>query len=201
MFRQIAATTALITGLTFAAATAHAAPVKYDFDKAHTQVTFSVSHLGYSFSQGRFNELDGHFMFDQENPANSSVEVTIAADSIYMGTEKWDDHMKNADFLDVEKFENITFKSTKIDVTGADTANITGDLTIKDVTKPVVLATKLNKAAPHPMSGKEYAGFSATTTIKRSEFGISYGLPNVGDDLMIRIEVEGSVADTDAQTE
>ncbi|MBU0859631.1 MAG: YceI family protein [Alphaproteobacteria bacterium] len=201
MFRQFAATTALIAGLTFAAATAQAAPVKYEFDKAHTQITFSVNHLGFSFSQGRFTDFDGHFMFDQETPANSSVEVAIEADSVYMGTDAWDEHVENADFLDAEKFEKITFKSTKIDVTGADTANITGDLTIKDVTKPVVLATKLNKVGAHPMSGKQHAGFSATTTIKRSEFGVNYGLPNVGDDLMIRIEVEGSAAAADAKTE
>lgn len=195
MFRQITATAALVAGLTFAAWPAVAAPVKYEFDKAHTQITFAVNHLGYSFSQGRFEDFDGHFMFDQENPANSSVEVKIEADSVYMGTDAWDDHVENADFLDAEKFEYITFKSGKIEVTGADTANIHGDLTIKDVTRPVVLATKLNKAGTHPMSGKPHAGFSATTTIKRSDFGISYGLPNVGDEIAIRLEVEGSAAD------
>jgi polyisoprenoid-binding protein YceI len=195
MLRKFALSAALLAGLSSFAAAADAAPVRYEFDKAHTQITFAVSHLGYSFSQGRFEDFDGHFIYDAEKPENSSVQVTIEADSIYMGTEAWDNHVKNADFLDAEKFENITFKSTKIEVTGTDTANIHGDLTIKDVTKPVVLATKLNKSAPHPMSGKPYIGFSATATVKRSEFGITYGLPNVGDDLMVRIEVEGSAAD------
>lgn len=195
MFRKIAAIAALVAGLTFADAAA-AAPVKYDFDKAHTQVFFAVSHLGFSFSQGRFNELDGHFVFDAENPAASSVEVAIKAASIDMGLERWDDHMKNADFLDVEKFPEITFKSTAIEVTGENTANITGDLTILGVTRPAVLATTMNKRGPHPMSGKDYIGFSATSTIQRSAFGMNYGLPNVGDDVTIRIEVEGSAAES-----
>lgn len=194
MFRKFAFAALIYAGLSAFAVmpAAQAAPVQYEFDKDHTQITFAVSHLGFSFSQGRFEDFDGHFIFDAENPANSSVEVAIAADSIYMGTEAWDAHLKNEDFLDVEKFEKITFKSTRIEVTGEDTANIHGDLTIKDVTKPVVLATKLNKAAPHPMSGQPHAGFSATTSFKRSDFGINYGLPNVGDELNVRIEVEGS---------
>ena len=195
MFRLIASAAAVAAGLLAFAASAQAAPVKYEFDKAHTQITFFVNHLGFSNSSGRFQDFDGHFMYDAANPADSSVEVAIDAASIFMGTKPWDDHLKNADFLNVEKFPKITFKSTKIDVTGEKTANITGDLTILGVTKPVVLAATLNNAGKHPMNGKDHAGFSATTTIKRSEFGMNYGLPNVGDDVSVRIEVEGSAAE------
>lgn len=202
MFRKFAATAAVLAVMTFAGA-AHAAPVKYEFDKAHSSISFKVNHLGFSNSLGRFMDWDGHIMFDQETPANSSVEVKIKSPSIFMGTEAWDKHMKNADFLDVEKFPTIDFKSTKIDVTGEKTADITGDLTILGVTKPVVLKTVMNGAGKHPMSGKDTTGFTATTMIKRSEFGMNYGLPNVGDDVAITIEVEANaaVAEGDAKVQ
>lgn len=193
MFRKLTATAAILAALTFAGA-AHAAPVKYDFDKAHTSISFKVNHLGFSNSIGRFMDWDGHIMFDAEKPDASSVEVQIKSPSIFMGTEAWDKHMKNADFLNVEKFPTIDFKSTKIDVTGDKAADIHGDLTILGVTKPVVLKTVMNGAGKHPMSGKDTAGFTATTTIKRSEFGMNYGLPNVGDDVAITIEVEANAA-------
>lgn len=169
---------------------AFAASQTYEIETPHTQVLFSVNHLGFSNSWGKFTEHDGKIVFDQENPANSSVEVTIKTASIEMNDKAWNDHMKNADFFDVEKFPAMTFKSTKIDVTGEDTAKITGDLTIKDVTKPVVLDAKLNKTGSHPMRGTPWAGFSATTSVKRSDFGMTYGLPAVGDDVKIVLEVE-----------
>jgi len=169
---------------------AHAAPQEYEFDKAHTQVLFFVDHLGFSMSQGEFHDYDGKVMFDEENPLNSSVEVTIQTDSIDMDDEKWDKHMRNKDFFDVKEYPTMTFKSTSIEKTSENTANLTGDLTILDVTKPVTLETNFNKAGVHPYSKRYVAGFSATTEIKRSEFGMDYGLPGIGDTVEIRIEVE-----------
>ncbi len=189
---------ALSAALLFAALPAQAAPYKYDFDKVHTQILFFANHLGYSHSMGKFLNFDGHFNFDTDNPAASSVEVSIDTSSIEMNDQKWNDHMKNADFFNVEKFPAMTFKSTKIDVTGENTANITGDLTILGVTKPVVLAVTHNKTDKHPYSGKIVSGFSATTTVKRSEFGMTYGLPAVADDIEVRIEVEGPRQDDPA---
>lgn len=177
--------------LMFPAQEAAAAAEKYVFEKPHTQVLFFVNHLGFSNSNGRFNDFDGHFILDRDNLANSSVEVTIKTDSIDMSHEAWTAHMKNADFFDVEKHPEMTFKSTKVEITGEDTANVTGDLTISGITKPVVLAVKHNKSGAHPMNGKYMAGFSATTTIKRSEWDMKYALPNVSDEVEIRIEVEG----------
>ena len=196
MFRKLAATAAVLAVMAFSGV-AQAAPVKYEFDKAHSSITFKVSHLGFSHSLGRFMDWDGHIMFDQQNPAGSSVEVKIKSPSIFMGTEAWDKHLKNADFLNVEKFPTIDFKSTKIEVTGDKTADIHGDLTILGVTKPAVLKTVMNGAGKHPMSGKDTAGFTATTTIKRSEFGMNYGLPNVGDDVAVTIEVEAGAVGAD----
>ncbi len=169
---------------------AQAAPERYEFDKAHTQILFFVNHLGFSNSQGEFHDYDGFVEFDQENPEKSKVEVTINTDSVDMDDEKWNAHMKNADFFDIGQYPTMTFKSTKIEKTGENTANITGSLKILDVTKPVVLETTFNKAAVHPFSKRYVAGFSAKTTIKRSEFGMRYGLPAVGDDVEIMLEVE-----------
>ncbi len=169
---------------------AMAAAETYEFDKAHTQILFFVSHLGFSMSQGEFHDYDGQIVLDRENPENSSVEVVIKTESIDMDDEKWDAHMKDPDFFNVEKFPEMTFKSTGIEVAGEDTAKMTGDLTILGVTKPVVLDVKHNKSGHHPYSGKWVAGFSASTIVKRSEFGMNYGVPNVGDDVEVRIEVE-----------
>ncbi len=184
---------ALATSVSFSAV--QAAPQKFTLETPHTQILFSVNHLGFSNSYGKFTGYSGTIDFDPEAPETSSVDVTIDAKSVELNDTKWNDHVKNADLLDAEKFPTITFKSTKIDVTGEKTANITGDLTIRGVTKPVVLATTFNKLDKHPMKGKEVAGFSATTKFKRSDFGVSYGLPNVGDDMSIIIEVETNPAD------
>lgn len=169
---------------------AHAAE-RYTFDKAHTQILFFVDHLGFSKSQGEFLDYNGSFTFDTVKPENSSVQVTIKTAGIDMDDEAWDKHMKNKDFFDVEQYPEMTFKSTAITVTGDKTANITGDLTLLGITKPVTLAVTHNKSGKHPFSGKYVSGFSATTTIKRSEFGMNYGLPAVGDDVEVRLEVEG----------
>ena len=163
---------------------------RYEFDTVHSQIIFFVSHLGFSISEGEFLDFDGFIEFNRDEPAKSKVEVTIDTASIDMDDKKWDDHMKNEDFFNVEKYPHMTFKSTGIKVTGKKTAKITGDLTILETTKPVTLDVKFNNSGKHPFGDKYAAGWSATTNIKRSEFGMKYGLPNVGDDVEIRIEIE-----------
>ncbi len=190
--------------LTLAALTVPAAAQaadKYTFDKAHTQIIFSVNHLGFSESHGKFLDYDGSFTFDQAKPENSSVEVTIKTASIEMNDQAWNDHLKNADFFNVEKFPDMTFKSTAIKVTDEDSAEITGDLTLLGVTKPVTMTVDYNKSDTHPYSGKYVSGFSAEAKIKRSDFGMTYGLPGVGDEVEIEIEVEGIREDAAAKTE
>lgn len=187
-------------------APASAAVEKYEIEKPHTQILFFADHLGFSHSMGKFTDHEGTIQFDTENPANSSVEISIKTDSLTLNDEKWDAHLKNADFFDVEKFPEMTFKSTNIEVTGEKTAKITGDLTLLGVTKPVILDTTFNRAAKHSFSNKYVAGFSATTTIKRSEFGMNYGLPLIGDEAEIRLEVEAiriepAEAEAEAATE
>ena len=182
------------------AGTAQAEVETYNFDQEHTQILFFVDHLGFSKSQGEFHQVDGVFKVDRDNLASSMIDVSIKTDSLDMDMGKWDDHMKSADFFNVEQFPEMTFKSTSVEVTGEDAAKITGDLTILETTKPVVLDVVHNKSGKHPFSGKFVAGFSATTSIKRSDFGMNYGLPAIGDDIEIRLEIEG-IREGDAPAE
>ncbi len=171
-------------------ATAMAAD-QYSFDKSHTNVLMKLSHLGFSSFYLEVRDYDGSFVFDTEKPENSSVEVSFKAASIDGDHQKLNQHLQSADFFEVEKFPTITFSSTAVKVEDGKIAAILGDLTIKGVTREVELATKFNKAGVHPFNDKYIAGFSANTVIKRSEFGIEYGLPAIGDDVEIIIEVEG----------
>ncbi len=175
--------------LSFSGAAA-AAPEKFEFDDTHTAVTWQVTHMGFSRPTGKFMNIKGELVLDEANPANSSLEVTIPLALQESGVPKLDEHMKNADFFDIEKNPNATFKSTKVEVTGKDTANITGDLTLRGITKPVVLAVKHNKTGEHPMKKVKTSGFSATGQIKRSDFGMNYAVPMVSDEVDLAIEVE-----------
>lgn len=180
-----------LTALLFIAAPAAAETARFDIEKPHTQIMFSVEHLGFSHSYGKFTDFDGHINFDQAAPEKSSVEVTIKTASINMDDQKWDDHLKNADFFNVEKFPVMTFKSTKVEKTGEKNAKVTGDLTLLGVTKPVALDVVFNKRGEHPYTKNDHIGFSAKGALKRSDFGMSYGIPGVGDDVALVIEVEG----------
>lgn len=178
------------------AAPAMAQEQTFAFDKKHTQVLFEVSHLGFSTSTGKFLDFDGHFTFDPEKPENGgNVEVTINTASIDMGDEAWDNHLKNEDFFNVTEFPTMIFKSTRVEVdSDKDEADLYGDLTLLGVTKPVKLEVDLNKCGDHPMSGALTCGFSAEGELKRSDWGMTYGLPGVGDAVKLRITVEASVA-------
>jgi polyisoprenoid-binding protein YceI len=171
-----------------------AAPAPWAIDNSHTAITFTVDHFGYSTVHGFFREFTGELSLDPEAPEASEVAFTIQADSLDTLFAKRDEHLKSADFLDVAKFPTITFQSTKVEPAGNDSAKVTGDLTIKGVTRPVVLDVKLNKLEPSPMTKAETAGFTATTVIKRSDFGVSAYVPAVGDELTVRIDTETSPA-------
>ncbi len=178
------------TVLSFAAP-ADAAPTQYELEKPHTQIMFFVNHMGVSFSHGEFTDFSGDFTYDPENPAAGSATVSIKTASLEMNHEKWNAHLKNEDFFNVEKFPAMTFESTGVEVTGENTAQLTGNLTMLGVTNPVTLDVTFNGAGVHPYNKKNIIGFTATGTLKRSEFGMEYGIPNVGDEVEIRIEVEG----------
>lgn len=182
----------IILALSLAAASgiALAAPAPYSIDEGHTQIVFGYNHLGFSNQTGQFHKLSGELSYDLEDPTKGSVSVSIPLDGLQTGVTKLDDHLKSEDFFDAAKFPNITFKSTKVAKTGADTLKVDGDLTIHGVTKPASLAVKVLKTGEHPMKKVPALGFEITTTLKRSEFGISGAVPAVSDDISIRIGME-----------
>ena len=184
----------LLAGLIGAAVTAHADPVTYKLDPGHTMVLFSWNHFGFSNPTANLGLGDGTLVFDEKNPAKSSVEVTLPLANLDTHVSALDEHLKKPDFLDADKFSTVTFKSTKVQAEGAGKYKVTGDLTVHGVTKPVVLDAKLNKSGEHPMLKVAAIGFDATTTIKRSDFGVGAYVPNVSDEIKIHITTEGAVA-------
>lgn len=184
----------LLTALTIALAanSASAEPAKYTVESNHAFVVWSANHFGFSNQMGKFFDISGEIMFDSKNIDKSSVNVTINLNSLVTGSQKFDDHLKSQDFLDVKKFPNAKFVSKKITSVGKDMAKVEGELTLHGVTKPVNLDAKINKVGVSSISQKETIGFSATTTIKRSQFGINYAIPNVSDEVSLIIEVEAN---------
>lgn len=170
-----------------------AKPVAYTIDPGHTATVFSWSHFGFSTPSANFSDIQGTITVDNEKPANSSVNVTIPVSSINTNVKALDEHIQKAEFFDVEKYPNITFKSTKVQALGKNKYKITGNLTIKGVTKPVVLDAVLNKQAIHPMTKLQTIGFNATTSFNRSAFNVGAYVPNVGDKITVNITTEASV--------
>ena len=171
---------------------AHA--TKYTIDNNHTQVEFTYNHFGYSNITGRFDKINGEFELDTQNLAKSKIFVEIPINSISTGVDKLNAHMQGADFFDVAKFPTATFKSTKVHVVNEKELHVMGNLTIHGVTNSVVLHVMINKIADHPMKKIPSAGFDATTTIKRSDYGVAGYVPAVSDEVAIRITLEATQA-------
>ena len=186
---------ALTVGLALASAATFsmAKPVAYQIDPTHTATVFNWNHFGFSTPSANFSDIQGTINVDNAKPANSSVNVTIPLASLNTNVKALDEHLKTADFFNAEKYPNITFKSTKVQALGQNKYKITGNLTIKDVTKPVVLDAVLNKQGVHPMTKAESIGFNATTSFDRSAFGVGAYVPNVGDKITVNITTEASV--------
>ncbi len=190
MLRQL--TLCAVVAAALALPAAAMAADTFAVDPAHTQTIFTINHLGYSMVTGGFHDVKGTLSLDQKQPAQSSVEVTIGATSIDTGVPARDDVLRSKAFFDVADFPAITFKSTRVDLTGKDSADVQGGLTILGVTKPVVLKVKFNRLAPDQMRNNAVAvGFTGTTTIKRSDFGMKTYLPYIGDDVSITVNFEG----------
>ncbi len=180
-------------GLLGAAVSVQAAPVTYKLDPHHTMVLFSWNHFGYSNPTANFGLGEGTLVFDEQHPAKSSVEVTLPLADLDTHVSALDEHLKKPDFLDAGQYPVVTFKSTEVQPLGGNKFKVTGNLTVHGVTKPVVLDATLNKVGPHPMTKAPSIGFDATASIKRSDFGVAGYVPNVGDEIAIRITTEGSV--------
>jgi polyisoprenoid-binding protein YceI len=183
----------MLAGLLGAAFSAQAAPVTYKLDPGHTMVLFSWSHFGFSNPVADIGIDNGSLVFDQQNPAKSSVEVTMPLSKLDTHVPALDEHLKQPDFFNAAQFPTITFKSTSVQPIDSTHFTVTGDLTAHGVTKSVVLNATLNKVGTHPMTGQAAIGFNATGTIKRSDFGMGAYVPKVSDDITITITTEASV--------
>ncbi len=179
--------------LAVTATTAFAAPQKYDIDSTHTQVIFSWNHFGFSNPSASLEKFTGDFQLDTADLTKSSISITFPLDGLHTGVPKLDEHLKSPDFFDAAKFPDITFKSTKVEKSGAG-LKVTGDLTVHGVTKPQTLDVKINKIGDNPMVKKASAGFDATTTIKRSDFGVNKYVPAVSDEIPVRITFDSHAA-------
>lgn len=167
----------------------------YELDNTHAGVTWRIDHLGFSNFMGRFEDLSGTATVNPADLSKSGVVFTIKADSVDTNVDKLDDHIEKADILDTAKFPNITFTSTKVEVTGKnakgkDTGKIYGMLSLKGVTKPVVMDVVFNGHGVSPFGGSERIGFDGSFTIKRSDFGVNALLPMVGDNVEVTFAVE-----------
>ncbi|MBI4410274.1 MAG: polyisoprenoid-binding protein [Gemmatimonadetes bacterium] len=167
----------------------------WQIDPAHTEAGFAVRHLMVSTVKGRFAGVTGRIVLDEANPAQSSVEVTIAAASIDTREEKRDAHLRSADFFDAEKYPALTFRSRRVEPAGEGRFRVVGDLTIKGVTREVVLRVEDGGRAQDPWGG-ERIGYSAETKIDRRDFGLTWnqaletGGVVVGNEVRILLEVE-----------
>lgn len=160
----------------------------YTIDPTHTYPNFTINHLGFSTLHGRFGKTSGKLTLDRAQ-STGSVDVVIDAASVDTGFAKRDKHLRSPDFFNVVEFPEITFKSTKVRFQGKG-ALVEGDLTIKGVTRSVTLNVASINCGVHPFNKKQVCGFDAKTTIKRSDFGIEYALPAVGDEVELDIEIE-----------
>ena len=176
----------------------------YVLDKSHASLLFKVNHLGFSNYTAQFKRFDANVHFEPGNPTASSVSATVDATSIetnfpHPETLDFNAQLRGKEFLETDKYPEMTFRSTAIELTGPNTANITGDLTLHGVTKPVVLETTFNGGYPGmSMDPNARIGFSAHGTLKRSEFGMGFGVPapgstfGVGDEVTVILEAEFS---------
>ncbi len=171
----------------------------WQIDPAHSLVEFAVKHMMFTTVKGHFTGIAGTIVADEAHPENSTVEVTIDATTITTGAPDRDTHLRSADFLETDKYPTITYKSTSVESRGADKLTVHGDLTMRDVTRPVDLEVELTGRGTTPF-GKEAAGFSATASINRKEWGLNWNVALetggvlVSDTLKILIEIEATKA-------
>ncbi|TLX23011.1 YceI family protein [Thermomonas fusca] len=170
----------------------------YQLDPTHTDVLAQWTHFGFSQPSAHFGISEGTLVYDAADVTKSSVQVSMPITGIDTFVDKLDEHLQSAEFFDAGKFPNATYKSTSVAAAGTNKLTVSGELTIKDITKPVTLEVTLNGAGEHAMLKKQAIGFSATATIKRSDFGVGAYAPNVSDEVQLRITTEGTVADAAA---
>ena len=163
----------------------------YDLDPEHTQTIFHIDHLGYSTVTGSFHQVKGVLTLDEEHPEQSLVEATIEASSIDTGVPTRDEDLRSSQFFDVARHQTITFRTKKVRRRGPRGADLSGELTLLGITRLVTLRTTFNRVAPDPLRGNRMvAGFTASATIRRSDFGMKAFVPLIGDIVRIDINAE-----------
>ncbi|HLT04630.1 MAG TPA: YceI family protein [Pseudomonas sp.] len=182
--------TALTLGAALFAGQAMAADYVIDKPGQHAFVNFKTGHMGFSWLYGTFKDFDGTFSFDAAKPEASKIEVTLKTASIDTNHAERDKHLRSGDFLNVSKHPTATFTSTSVKSTGVGTADVTGDLTLNGVTKPVVIAAKFIGEGKDPWGGYR-AGFEGTTTIKMKDFGIKMDLGPASENIELVFSIEG----------
>jgi polyisoprenoid-binding protein YceI len=161
----------------------------YTIDPLHTFPRFRINHLGFSTMQGRFDKTSGKVTLDRA-AKTGSVELAIETASVSTGFVKRDDHLKSPDFFNAAEFPTITYKSTAIHFKGDTPSSVDGNLTISGVTKPVTFTIDAFNCGANPMNKKEECGADASADIKRSDFGVKFGTPAIGDDVKLILEIE-----------
>ena len=161
-------------------------------DPPHSQLGFTVTHLGIADVSGTFNDFDVKVTSSKPDFSNASFELTAKTASIDTRVEARNNHLKTADFFDVEKYPTLTFKSTGLKKAGTNQYKLSGDLTLHGITKPVVMDLHYKGTVENPMSKKQTAGFQLTGTIKRSDFAIGGNFPNtmISDEVLIKADGE-----------
>jgi len=178
-----------ITGIVLAAPVS-AERYVIDTEKAHAFVQFKISHLGYSWVLGRFNEFEGSFNYDETNPSASTVSVTVNPASVDSNFAERDKHLRGKDFLKVDEFTTATFNSTGYEVTGENTALLKGDLTLRGITKPIVIDVTQIGAGKDPWGGYR-RGFEGTTRLTLADFGMPMDLGPASREVELFLSVEG----------
>jgi polyisoprenoid-binding protein YceI len=175
----------------FAAGAAHAEPVTYVLDPAHTQAAFTIERFGFNNVLGRFEDVSGELVLDEANPAASSVRATIQIGSVDSGNDTRDEHLRAERWLNAAAFPTMEFQSTSVELTGERTARVVGNLTLLGQTHPVTLDVTLNRIGQTPNNQRQAAGFTATGSLQRSAWGSTIAGQLIGDEVAIRIEALG----------
>lgn len=177
----------------FAAGAAHAEPVTYALDPAHTQVAFSIDRFGFNRVLGQFDTVAGEVILDEANPANSSVRATVQIASISAGNATRDEHLRGDRWLRAAQFPTMEFQSTSVRLISDTRAEVTGNLTLLGQTHPLVLDVTLNRIADAPNNNRRTAGFSATGTLDRTQWGLATAPNLIGNNVTITIEALAQV--------
>ncbi len=196
-FAGILAVAGLVAATSITPGFSASAAETYGFDKGHTEIRFLWNHVGLSEQSGEFRDYEGIVVWDRDKIENSKIDVSIKVASMDTGVKALDDDLLSENYFDAARFPLMTFKSTSVRQTGVDRGQVTGDLTVRGVTKPVQLDVQLRFHGDHPLAGfiasyagAPYAAFSARGELLRSEFGVARAVPLVSDRIQIVIETE-----------